>query len=218
MFVRILFTLSFLSVLIYIFHYFKKSFEIELKFFTLYLFFMLLFEFIADLVHSVLNLDNLIVYNILTFLEFNSLLFFIRGILYFKATKRIIIFLVVAFNIIYFLSTTYYIIFRDFLQIYNDIASISGSIAVTVAIFLFFKDFIYSDKIANFKKSLAFWISSGLLIYYLGTIPTTSIMNYMQGINNKAEVLFLFNIQYVLVAAMYSFFIFGAIWSQKKEK
>jgi hypothetical protein len=107
---------------------------------------------------------------------------------------------------------------RNYLQIYNGIASISGSFIVTIAIFLFFKDFINSDKISNFKKSLSFWISSGLLIYYLGTIPITSIMNYMQSINDKAEVHFLFNIQYVLVALMYSIFIFGALWSQKKEK
>lgn len=218
MFVKILFFLSFLSVLIYIFYYFKKSFEIKLKYFTLFLVFMLLFEVIADLVHSVLELDNVIVYNILTFLEFNSLLFFIKDITHFKSTKKVITRLTAVFNIIYFLSTIYYIVFHSYLQIYNEIASISGSFMITIAIFLFFKDFINSDKIANYKKSLSFWISSGLLIYYLGTIPITSIMNYMHGIKDKTEVIFLFNIQYILLVIMYSVFIFGALWSQKKDK
>ena len=100
---------------------------------------------------------------------------------------------------------------------YNEIASISGSFSITIAIFLFFKDFINSDRILNFKKSLSFWIAVGLLIYYFGTIPITSIMNSMQSIT-KSEVYLLFNIQYVLVTIMYSIFIFGALWSQKKEQ
>lgn len=218
MFVKILLILYFSSILIYTYHYFKKSFDIKLGYFIGYLFFMLLFELTAQLVKYTLKLDNVLVYNILTFLEFNCLLLFIRGILYFMSTKKLLIGLIVAFNVIYALSTIYYIVLRNYLQIYNEIASVSGSFLVTIAIFLFFKDFINSDKISNFKKSLSFWISSGLLIYYLGTIPITSIMNYMQSINDKAEVRFLFNIQYVLVALMYSIFIFGALWSQKKEK
>lgn len=218
MFVKILLILYFSSILIYTYHYFKKSFDIKLGYFIGYLFFMLLFELTAQLVKYTLKLDNVLVYNILTFLEFNCLLLFIRGILYFMSTKKLLIGLTVAFNVIYALSTIYYIVLRNYLQIYNEIASVSGSFLVTIAIFLFFKDFINSDKISNFKKSLSFWISSGLLIYYLGTIPITSIMNYMQSINDKAEVRFLFNIQYVLVALMYSIFIFGALWSQKKEK
>ena len=218
MFVKILLILYFLSVLIYTYHYFKKSFDIKLRYFIGYLFFMLLFELIAQLVKYTLKLDNVLVYNILTFLEFNCLLLFLSGLLYFVSTKKVLVALIITFNVIYVLSTIYYIVLRNYLQIYNGIASISGSFIVTIAIFLFFKDFINSDKISNFKKSLSFWISSGLLIYYLGTIPITSIMNYMQSINDKAEVHFLFNIQYVLVALMYSIFIFGALWSQKKEK
>lgn len=218
MFVKILLILYFLSVLIYTYHYFKKSFDIKLRYFIGYLFFMLLFELIAQLVKYTLKFDNVLVYNILTFLEFNCLLLFISGLLYFVSTKKVLVALIITFNVIYVLSTIYYIVLRNYLQIYNGIASISGSFIVTIAIFLFFKDFINSDKISNFKKSLSFWISSGLLIYYLGTIPITSIMNYMQSINDKAEVHFLFNIQYVLVALMYSIFIFGALWSQKKEK
>ena len=218
MLVKILLILYFLSVLIYTYHYFKKSFDIKLRYFIGYLFFMLLFELIAQLVKYTLKLDNVLVYNILTFLEFNCLLLFLSGLLYFVSTKKVLVALIITFNVIYVLSTIYYIVLRNYLQIYNGIASISGSFIVTIAIFLFFKDFINSDKISNFKKSLSFWISSGLLIYYLGTIPITSIMNYMQSINDKAEVHFLFNIQYVLVALMYSIFIFGALWSQKKEK
>lgn len=217
MFIKTIYTLYFVSTLIYIICFYKKLFDINLKFFTFYLVFMTLCELIVGYVDNILELDTVLIYNILTYLEFNCLLFFIREILSFKKTKKVVTVLVLVFNIIYFLSTLYLCFQGDYLLTYNDIASISGSFSITIAIFLFFKDFINSDRILNFKKSLSFWIAVGLLIYYLGTIPITSIMNSMQSIT-KSEVYLLFNIQYVLVTIMYCIFIFGALWSQKKEQ
>lgn len=217
MFIKTIYTLYFLSTLIYIICFFKELFDINLKYFTFYLVFMSLFEIIVLYVSDILELDTLLIYNILTFFEFNCLLFFIREILSFKKTKRVVTVIVLVFNVIYLLSTLYFCFQGNYMLKYNEIASISGSFSITIAIFLFFKDFINSDRILNFKKSLSFWIAVGLLIYYLGTIPITSIMNSMQSIT-KSEVNLLFNIQYVLVTIMYSIFIFGALWSQKKEQ
>ena len=216
MFIKLIYTLYFISTLIYIKCFFKKTFDINLKYFSAYLFFMLLFEGIAYYFNHVLKFSSLPVYNILTFFEFNCLLFFIREILPFKVTKKIVIGIILVFNIIYFSSNLYAIYQGDYLLKYNDLASITGSFSVTIAIFLFFKDFINSDSILNFKKSLSFWITVGLLIYYLGTIPITTLMNSMQSIT-KSEVHLLFNVQYILVTIMYCIFIFGALWSQKKE-
>ena len=217
MFIKTIYTLYFLSTLIYIICFFKELFDINLKYFTFYLVFMSSFEIIAHYVSDILELDTLLIYNILTFFEFNCLLFFIREILSFKKTKKVVTVIVLVFNVIYLLSTLYLCFQGNYMLKYNEIASISGSFSITIAIFLFFKDFINSDRILNFKKSLSFWIAVGLLIYYLGTIPITSIMNSMQSIT-KSEVHLLFNIQYVLVTIMYSIFIFGALWSQKKEQ
>lgn len=218
MFVNILYILYILSNLIYINVYLKKSFDINLKYFIGFLLSVCLFDFFANIVVDVLHYEtNLWIYNTLTLLEFNFLLFFIREIVIFNATKKYIISIVGVFNIIYLFSTIYYTIKGNYFLTYNDIASISGSVCITIAIFLFYKDFIYSDKILNFKKSLSFWIAAGLLVYYLGSIPTTLMINTMQRIT-KAEVHFLYNINYILVAVMYSIFILGALWSQKKEQ
>ena len=217
MFIKTIYTLYFVSTLIYIICFYKKLFDINLKFFTFYLVFMTLCELIVGYVDNILELDTVLIYNILTYLEFNCLLFFIREILSFKKTKKVVTVIVLVFNVIYLLSTLYLCFQGNYMLKYNEIASISGSFSITIAIFLFFKDFINSDRILNFKKSLSFWIAVGLLIYYLGTIPITSIMNSMQSIT-KSEVYLLFNIQYVLVTIMYSIFIFGALWSQKKEQ
>ena len=74
---NVVYFLLFLSVIIYAFSYFKNSFEIDLKFFVIYLGCIFSFEIIALYLHSV-ERDNLFLYNILTFIEFNCLLFFLK--------------------------------------------------------------------------------------------------------------------------------------------
>lgn len=204
-----------ISIVIYAIFYLKKSFEINLRFFLVYLFFMFSFEMMAYYVKHGLGFYNLWVYNSLTFLEFNCLLLFVKDILVSKKTNKIVIGLIFIFNIIYFATTLYYLNEGAFLESYNSIAFISGGFLIAIALFLFYQDFLSSNEILNYKKSLSFWITFGLLLYYLGTIPITSIMNYMNG-TPKVVLDSLFIIQYLLVIFMYSCFIFGAIWSQKK--
>lgn len=213
---NVVYFLLFLSVIIYAFSYFRNSFEIDLKFFVIYLGCVFSFEIIALYLHSV-ERDNLFLYNILTFLEFNCLLFFLKEDLELKSEKLNIKLIIKIFNIIYVLSSIYYLVFESLTKKYNSIASISGSVLLTIALFLFFKAILNSNKILNYKKSISFWIAFGLLVYYLGTIPITSIMNYMSNLS-KEIVIYLFNIQIVLSYFMYSCFIFGVLWSHKKVK
>lgn len=100
---------------------------------------------------------------------------------------------------------------------FNSVASVSGSVLITICLFFFFKEFLASNKILNYNKTLSFWIAFGLLIYYLGSIPITLILNSITGSSNE-YVYYILSIFPVLVIAMYSCFIFGALWSQKKEQ
>lgn len=206
--------LSFISALIYAIFYFKKSFEIDLKYFSAYLFFMFSFEMIASYVKHK-GYDNLWVYNSLIFLEFNCLFFFSREILDSKKTKKIILNIIIIFNIIYFSSNL--ISLDNYLTKYNSLASISGSFLITIVLFLFYKDFLDSNRILNYKKSLSFWIAFGLLFYYLGTIPFTSIINFLSAIPREIKSYFI-KIQVFLSLFMHSCFIFGILWSRKQVK
>ena len=206
--------LSFISAFIYAVFYFKKSFEIDLKYFLAYLFFMFSFEMIASYV-SYKGHDNLWVYNSLIFLEFNCLFLFSKEILVSKKAKKIVLKIIIIFNIIYFLANL--ISFDNFLTKYNSLASISGSFLITIVLFLFYKDFLDSNRILNYKKSLSFWIAFGLLFYYLGTIPFTSIINFLSDIPLEIK-LYLIKIQIFLSLFMHSCFIFGILWSRKQVK
>ena len=134
--------LSFFSVLIYAVFYFRKSFDLNLGFFLAYLFFMFSFEMITYYKVK----DNLFIYNILTFLEFNCLLFFLKEILIPKSIKKNVIVIISIFNIIYASSFIYYLIIGCYFTKYNLIASISGSVLLTVTLFLYFKEFLVEKK------------------------------------------------------------------------
>lgn len=208
--------LMFLSVLIYTVFYIRKAFDIDLKYFLMYLYFISISSIIASYLRNKYGY-NLIVFNILIFWEFNCLFFFFKEILESKSTKKKVLNTIYIFNIIYILSNLYFLYRGDFLNEYNLIASISGSVLITIVLFYFFKDLLNSNKILNYKKTLTFWISFGLLVYYIGTIPLTSIMNSMTGIS-KTLIVYLFRIQVSLSIFIYSCFILGALWSQKKVR
>ncbi|KGL58977.1 hypothetical protein PHEL85_3250 [Polaribacter sp. Hel1_85] len=216
MLINIIYLLSFLSTLIFAIFYFRKSFDINLRYFSAYLFFMFLFEIIASFV-KYQGYDNLWIYNMLTLIEFNCLFFFLRSIILSIKVKKIVLYIVYIFNAIYILTNIYYLFLENYLVTYNSIVSISGSFLISIVIFLFFRDFLNSDKILNYWKTLSFWISFGLLFYYLGTIPFTSIINFMSDIPQSSKI-YLIKVQFFLTIFMYSCFIFGALWSQKQVK
>ncbi|ARV16136.1 hypothetical protein BTO07_13725 [Polaribacter sp. SA4-12] len=177
---------------------------------------MFLLEVIAKYV-KYLGYDNLWVYNSLTFIEFNCLFFFLIGVILSIKIKKIVLYIVYIFNTIYILTNIYYLWLEDYFVTYNSIASISGSFLISIVIFLFFRDFLNSDKILNYRKTLSFWISFGLLFYYLGTIPFTSIINFLNYIPQSSKI-YLIKVQFFLTIFMYCCFIFGALWSQKRVK
>ena len=216
MWLTIIYILSGISALMYAVFYVNKSFEIHLLFFAAYLIFMFSFEVLVQFLPRIEN-SNLLVYHLLIFFEFNCLLLFFKNILELKVSKNIVLRLIVIFNAVYFISNLYYYIIGATFLKYNSIAALSGGILVTVCIFLFYKEFLGSNKILNYKKSLSFWIAFGLLFYYLGSIPFTSIINSIGQIPQESKY-YLIKIQYFLSIFMHSCFIFGALWSQKQVK
>ena len=213
---NIIYISLFLCVVLYAIFYFKKSFSIHLKYFLAYLFAVFSLELVSKYLYDRKH-NTLLVYHLITFLEFNFLFLFFKHIIEGKLTKKLLFMTLYIFNIIYVLSSLYYMLKGDFFIKYNSIASISGSILIAIILFYFCIDFLSSNKILNYKKALSMWITFGLLVYYLGTIPITSIINLMDNIPKK-EVVFLYNIQFGLSIFMYSCFIFGILWSQKKVR
>ncbi|WP_140422749.1 hypothetical protein [Polaribacter haliotis] len=142
---------------------------------------------------------------------------FYRGIIQEKNTKKFLTFSFYIFNLTFLITSLYQITQGLFLTPYNSISDIIGSILISIVLILYLKEVLNSDKILDYKKTLSFWITFGLLLYYLASIPFVSIFPKMDGLSENT-LDFIFNVQRVLAILMHSCFIFGILWSQKKVK
>jgi hypothetical protein len=208
--------IAFSSVLLYLIFYVKKSLSSAYLYFWFYLLGMFSLDLLAYIVYQ-MGGENLYIYNFLTLIEFNMLFFFYKGISHEKLTKKIINASSFIFNITYLSSTGYYIYSSSFKDTYNSITTAVGSILIAIVLFLFFRELLLSNKVLNFKKELSFWITLGLLVYYLGSTPVTSLLNFL----NERSIITIENftvIQFSLGSFMHACFIFGILWSYKRVK
>ena len=102
---------------------------------------------------------------------------------------------------------------QSFILEWSELPNIFGSLFLIVIILFYFIELLKSEQMLIFHKSLLFWISVGLLIFYACTIPFSIKMNgyaLIPGIHK------LFLIIYVSAIIMYLTFTFGFIWSKKE--
>ncbi len=205
------FFLAITSFLLYAF--LKKRLGIENgEYFILFLFCMFFFDTIGVL-FSKYGYNNAF-YNLMSLIEFNLLFLFYRAKAVNILTKRVIGVSFLLYNVIYIFSSIYYGN-GVFTIIYNTIAPVFGAALIGVVLMLYLREFLLSEKILNYKKNIYFWITTGLLLYYLGTMPLTAIFNFMKP---NSSFLSLYKIQYLLTIIMHSCFLIGLLWSWKKVK
>ena len=205
--------LTFLSVFISLLYYLKNRNKNGVFYFFCYLLAIVLIDYAAGII-----LKNggttLILYNCLIFLEFNFLFLFFIQIVSRKSSLQIIKLSLILFNFTYVLSIFYYG-FKNIYLIYNAISALLGSALVGCICVIYLREFLLSDKVINYKKDVTFWFTIGLLIYYIGGMPFTAIINYMK---EMPEVIDLFLIMNGLTIFMHICFIIGFIWSWKEVK
>ena len=215
------------SAILYTVMYMKGTLSKKYKYFVFFLISMFSLDFIANLLYEIQDFiegyegNNLPVYALLTLLEFNFLFLFYKGLSEDKITKKVIWFNTWLFNIIFIISTLHYLYSGIFLDEYNSIASTSGGILIAIVFFMFMREFLISNKILNYKKNLTFWITFGLLFYYLASIPASLFLNYSEFDSieaGKAAADDHALIHFYLGLFMHSCFMFGLLWSKKKEE
>ena len=141
------------------------------------------------------------IYNIYTFFEFNFITLAYLSLIRDKQTLKLIKYLNILFNVIYFASFLY-------ISIQGYTITIEYLI-VSVFFIAYLRELLKSDQIVNYKKHLPFWITTGFLIFYLSSIP-------FQFIRESLEDRELFFIQMFLIYIMHGCFIYGLLWSKKE--
>ena len=193
--------LPYLTLLLSLFLYKRYKIYPFYKYFILYI----LIIVIVDVINSVFfTVNNLILFDIYTFFEFNSFALIYYHLLKNKTRIKILKVLVLAFNLIYFLF--YYF---DFYTLYT--VPIEG-VVNSIIVILFFIELLNSDRILNYKKLLSFWLSVAFLIFYLTTVPFWSL--YYSNILATRDM---FPIIYYLVVIFELIFIYGLIACRKTE-
>jgi hypothetical protein len=96
--------------------------------------------------------------------------------------------------------------------VFKSLAYSAGTVVILLLVITFFTRLFQSDSILTFRQNIMFWISLGLLIFYVGTFPFYSLYNYL------AKDMSLFKthawIMIFLNYTMYLLFIIGFIWAK----
>lgn len=101
--------------------------------------------------------------------------------------------------------------FEDKMTISNTV----GSLIILLLVFVFFYKLIQAKEILFFYKKQSFWISVGVLIYYLGSFPFYGAGNYLYSHNPNLYMIYI-QIVFVLACIMYLLFAASFIWGKQK--
>ena len=60
---------------------------------------------------------------------------------------------------------------------FDSLSYTIANLFILIYLILFFVEFVQSEKLLHFKQEAAFWIASGMLLFYLGTFPFYGLYN-----------------------------------------
>lgn len=172
-----------LSLFASIFFYIKKRNKLQLYFIP-FLFLTVLIEYIGGW-YLFKGLRNYWIFNVFTTIEFvfYSYLFY----LHFRKTllKKIVVILMPIF-IIVVISNILFV--QGFNKTFNTYTFLLGSFFIVIFCCCFFYESVLPDKIdQQLSKQPFFWICSGLLIYYLGSVIINALFEYLRNNDLKEE-------------------------------
>jgi hypothetical protein len=96
---------------------------------------------------------------------------------------------------------------------FTSFSYMMGNIILLLHIILFFTRFSASNDILHYWQSQMFWVSIGLLVFYLGSLPFFGLWNNIR----HYKVLFnnYWKVQMYMGCMMYGFFAISFIWNKK---
>lgn len=187
----------------------KKSIGICFKLIYAVLFFTVIVELIGKYSHQlnrdgIINFENNIgVYNIYELIIFPLLFFLYYNLIKGKNRKYILLF-IIPFVVTSFIEGLF---FTDYTKEYQTYPFIVGSLGLSVSVVFYFTQILEDGSFDRIRNNFFFWLSCGILIYYLGNIPFVSVVNIFD-INDEVQYSF-WSIAKVLAIIMYILICIG---------
>jgi uncharacterized membrane protein len=203
MFLSIDFYFQIISLLASLFYFFKKRNNLQLYFIP-FLFCTVLIECIGAWYLSKV-IRNYAMYNVFTTIEF----VFYSYLFYMHYKKKVFKTLVLFFIPLFILVVILNILFLQGLnKTFNTYTFLLGSFFIVIFCCCFFYESVLPDKIdQQLAKQPFFWICSGLLIYYLGSVIINALFEYLRTNDLKEEGIRIYGtINHTLNVILYSSF------------
>ncbi len=158
--------------------------------------------------------NNYWIHNAQLIITFTFYVSFFRNLLKNKKQKKIIGVLCV----LYVLATVSNLVFSDiYFESISKFTYVTGSVFLFLTILIYYFNLLTSDYILQFKKSLPFYFSVGLLLYHLCVTPLFIYNGYYTRTVSESFVKVYFYTLITMNIIMYTIFIIGFIRCRTKK-
>jgi hypothetical protein len=138
---------------------------------------------------------------------------------YYKTSKKplirkTIIILAASYFLVYLIDEFFYrhTYPRLYLRSY-----LTGVIMILIIVIMYYYELLNSQRLYKFYFEPEFWVSSGILLFYLGTLPFHLAWN-ISAVKFFKVYISTKNIFYILICIMYLFFSIGILCLKQKDK
>ncbi len=190
--------------------YFYKYKETYLKYFLLFLWYIVINELTGRYLANILGRYNLIIFNIYLLINFPFLFSIYRHFLKNEFYKNIIFYFIYIYIIIFIFNG---IFIEDYIEDLVTYPFIIGSSFLIVSVIFYFIEILNSERILNITRDLLFWISVGVLLFNIGIIPWVITLEYFEEKKDAVTML-----SKALILILNICYIIGFVWGHKMRK
>ncbi len=176
-----------------------------LKYFLYFLFYEFLTEMTSYYIGFILRKSTFSLLNI--YILISSIFFLMLFRFYIKKYKVYINIMIIVYIIFYICNVLF---LQKTLHTFQSYSIILESIFVVISSIILFFELLNSDDILKMNKLLLFWISIGLLLFYVGILPIIIMSSFLKYSGLFDYIILLLNI------IMYGCFITGFVVSKKE--
>lgn len=194
--------------------YFYKYKHTFLKYFLIVLWYTAVNEFIGSFMRFVLEVYNVIIYNIFHLVNFLFLFLLYRNYVKNRTHKKWIVLFMSLYVISFFIN----LIFENYLFRIQTVPFFIAAVGVIVSILFYFSQVLNTNEVLFVRQNLLFWISVGYLLYLSGSLPIRVIRNYFIEDYSSETLKYILDASGLLSIVMNICFILGFIWHKKNQQ
>ncbi|MBZ0328103.1 MAG: hypothetical protein K8F54_10895 [Altibacter sp.] len=186
--------------------HFKKYENSTERYFLYFLWYTFFVEIGGAVIAYVFEVKNFWLYNAFTITSFLFYFYWYSTILEKKIFKRAVL----IFTLLFLCVSSISLFYQSWLE-YHTYTLIAGAVFVLILTLFHFYQLLNSNEVLIVKYKLSFWISTALLLFYMGIIPLFTLLEYIN-IQGLSYILILVGLNMIL----YGCYIIGFIWTKKK--